>query len=109
MWQGIDEKEKMLLKKTKRLDNLLFEGQFFRALYSEELESIINEVKLITEEYNVSYYVDNDFLETLLFNPEYTRGRTVIHLAENSKAVQDYIALRKEQNEHIPNGTLSKK
>jgi hypothetical protein len=75
----------------------------------KELKSIINEVKLITGEYNVTYYVDNDFLETLLFNPEYTRGKTVIHLAENSKAVQDYKALKEEKNEHIQNGTLTKK
>ena len=75
----------------------------------KELESIIEDVKLITGEYSVTYFVDHDFLETLLFNPEYTRGKIVIHLAENLKAVQDYKALREEKNKHVKNGTLTKK
>jgi hypothetical protein len=75
----------------------------------KELERIIDDVKLITAEYNITYYVDHDFIETLLFNPDYTRGKIVIHLSENQQTVNEYKALKNEKINHAKNGTLTKK
>lgn len=44
-------------------------------LSESELSDIEEEVKLIADEYHLSMYIDDDFLETRLFNPSFTRGR----------------------------------
>ncbi len=62
------------------------------ALTGDQFEDIIREVRLITEEYNLVLHVDHDFLETKLFNPEYTRGKMVIHLAAERATIDEYEA-----------------
>jgi hypothetical protein len=63
-------------------------------LTEEEYDEVIDDTKLIAEEYGVTLHTDRDFLETLLFNPEYTRGRIVIHLADSGETVDEYLRLK---------------
>jgi hypothetical protein len=51
-------------------------------------------------------YVDDDFLETKLFDPEHTRGKRVIHIASELATIDEYEALREEKRRRIEEGTL---
>ena len=77
------------------------------ALTGDQFEDIIREVRLITEEYNLVLHVDHDFLETKLFNPEYTRGKMVIHLAAERATIDEYEALKERKRGHLEAGTLT--
>ena len=77
------------------------------ALTGDQFEDIIREVRLIAEEYNLILNVDRDFLETRLFNPEYTRGKMVIHLAAERATIDEYEALKERKRGHLEAGTLT--
>jgi len=77
------------------------------ALTEDQFEGIIQEVRLIAEEYNLVLHVDRDFLETRLFNPEYTRGKMVIHLAAERATIDEYEALKERRRGHLEAGTLT--
>ena len=77
------------------------------ALTEDQLERIIQEVRLIAEEYNLVLHVDRDFLETRLFNPEYTRGKIVIHMAADIVTIDEYEALKAMRGGHLEAGTLT--
>jgi hypothetical protein len=77
------------------------------ALTEEQFEDIKREVRLIAEEYNLVLHVDRDFLETRLFNPEYTRGKIVIHLAAERTTVDEYESLKERKRRHLEAGTLT--
>ena len=66
-------------------------------LTEEEYENLINDARDIAKEYNVVLHTDRNFLETLLFNPEYTRNKTVIHLAESQETVDEYLQLKERK------------
>jgi hypothetical protein len=51
--------------------------------------------------------VDRDFLETRLFNPGYTRGKMVIHLAAERATIDEYEALKERKRGHLEAGTLT--
>ena len=51
--------------------------------------------------------MDRDFLETRLFNPEYTRGKMVIHLAAEGATIDEYEALKERRRGHLEAGTLT--
>ena len=77
------------------------------ALTEDQFERIIQEVRLIAEEYNLVLHVDRDFLETRLFNPEYTKGKMVIHLAAEGATIDEYEALKERRRGHLEAGTLT--
>jgi hypothetical protein len=77
------------------------------ALTEDQFEDIIHEVRLIAEEYNLVLHVDRDFLETRLFNPEYTRGKIVIHLAAEKATIDEYESLKERKRRHLESGTLT--
>ena len=77
------------------------------ALTEDQFEGIIQEVRLIAEEYNLVLHVDRDFLETRLFNQEYTRGKMVIHLAAEGATIEEYEALKEMRRGHLEAGTLT--
>ena len=77
------------------------------ALTEDQFERIIQEVRLIAEEYNLVLHVDRDFLETRLLNPEYTRGKMVIHLAAERATIDEYEALKERKRGHLEAGTLT--
>jgi hypothetical protein len=51
--------------------------------------------------------VDDDFLETRLFDPEHTRGKRVIHIASEQATIDEYKALREEKRRCAEEGTLT--
>jgi hypothetical protein len=77
-------------------------------LTETEYESVIDDTRLIAEEYGVKLYTDRDFLETLLFNPEYTRGRTVIHLADSRETLDEYLRLKERKRRLEESGELTR-
>jgi hypothetical protein len=74
----------------------------------EEFKNIIDEIKTIAHEFRVTIYVDRDFLETLLFDPDYTRDKIVIHIAENQRVIDEYLALKRKKKLHESRGTLTR-
>lgn len=76
-------------------------------LSREGLNDIYDDVKLIAEEFNLKLYVDDDFLTTKLFNPDYTKNKLVIHIAAEKKTINMYKALREKKRIHIRNVTLT--
>jgi len=77
-------------------------------LTEEEYENIIDDTRLIAEEYGVTLHTDRDFLETLLFNPEYTRGRIVIHLADSGETLDEYLRLKERKRRLEDSGQLTR-
>ena len=77
-------------------------------LTEEEYESLIDDLRDIAKEYNVVLHTDRNFLETLLFNPEYTRNKTVIHLAESQKTVDEYLRLKERKRWLEESGELTR-
>jgi len=76
-------------------------------LTKEQLEAIMDDVRLIAEEYGVVLYVDHAFLTTRLFNPLFTRGRIVIHIAAEQSVIDEYKALKDLKQRHVEAGTLT--
>jgi hypothetical protein len=75
---------------------------------SEDLyDEIIDRVHILAKEYGTVLYIDDDFLETKLFNPDYTRGKRVIHIARDKETVNAYKALRERKKRHMAEGTLT--
>jgi hypothetical protein len=77
-------------------------------LTEEEYESVIDDTRLIADEYGVTLHTDRDFLETLLFNPEYTRGRIVIHLADSGETLDEYLRLKERKRRLKEAGELTR-
>jgi len=73
----------------------------------EQLDSIIDQVRLIAREYDLVLDVDNNFLTTKLFNPAYTRGKRVIHMAAEQATIDEYKALKDFKRRHVEAGTLT--
>ncbi|MBD3207088.1 hypothetical protein GF319_12200 [Candidatus Bathyarchaeota archaeon] len=77
-------------------------------LDEEEYNEIINDTKIIAEEYGVFTFTDKDFLETLLFNPEYTRDKIVIHLADSAETLEEYLELKERKKVLEDSGKLNR-
>ncbi len=77
-------------------------------LTEDEYDAVIDDTRLIAEEYGVTLHTDRDFLETLLFNPEYTRGRTVIHLADSGETLDEYLRLKERKRRLEESGELTR-
>jgi len=77
-------------------------------LTEEEYMGVIDDTRLIAEEYGVKLHTDRGFLETLLFNPEYTRGRIVIHLADSRETLDEYLRLKEQKRKLEESGELTR-
>ncbi len=73
----------------------------------EEFDAIWEDVRLIAEEYGLTLDVDNDFLTTRLFNPEYTRGKWVIHMVTEQAALDEYRRLKELKRLSLEEGPLT--
>ena len=73
----------------------------------EQYDVIIDRVRILAREYGAVLYVDDDFLETKLFNPEYTRGKRVIHIARDQETVEAYKALKDRKSRHLAEDSLT--
>jgi hypothetical protein len=59
-----------------------------------QFDAIWDDVRLIAEEYGLILDVDDDFLVTRLFNPEFTRGKRVIHMVAEQGTIDEYRRLK---------------
>lgn len=73
----------------------------------EQYDSIKEDTRLIAEENHSKLYVDEDFLETLLFPAEYTTGKIVIHIYKDQKNNDEYLALKEKKKNHEVAGTYT--
>ena len=73
----------------------------------EEFDAIWEDVRLIAEEYGLTLDVDDDFLTTRLFNPEYTRGKRVIHMVTEQAALDEYRRLKELKRLSLEAGHLT--
>ena len=60
----------------------------------EEYSRLKAAIRLIVDEYNVHILVDEDFLTTKLFNPVFTEGKVVVHMAKDTSTLDRYRALK---------------
>jgi hypothetical protein len=73
-------------------------------LTPEEYERLKEPIMLIAKENEVQLYIDDNFLETRLFNPYYTRGKFVIHIAKNPEVFKEYLKLKEINTKHANEG-----
>ncbi len=60
----------------------------------EEYDKLKAPIRLVADEYNVHLLVDGDFLTTKLFNPAFTEGKVVVHMAKDASTLDRYKALK---------------
>jgi hypothetical protein len=77
------------------------------ALTVEQFNAIWDDVTLIAEEFDLVLDVDDDFLNTRLFNPEYTKGKRVIHLAAERATLDEYRRLKELRKRCLEEGALT--
>jgi len=73
----------------------------------EEFDAIWDDVKLIAEEFKLILDIDDDFLTTRLFNPEYTRGKRVIHISAVQETHEEYKRLKELKRRSLEEGPLT--
>ncbi len=77
-------------------------------LTEDEYMDVIDDTRLIADEYGVTLHTDRGFLETLLFNPEFIRGRIVIHLADSKETLEEYLRLKERKRRLEETGKLTR-
>jgi hypothetical protein len=75
-------------------------------LTPEEYERLKEPIRLIANENEVQLHIDESFLETRLFNPDYTRGKIVVHIAKNPAVFEEYLKLKEFNRKHTQEGIL---
>ena len=73
----------------------------------EQFDSVIEDAREIAAKRDLILYVDDDFLETILFDHEPIRGKTVIHIVADQATVDEYLGLKEKKRGHAEVGTLT--
>ena len=73
----------------------------------EQFDSVIEDIREIAGKRNLVLYVDDEFLETVLFDHEPIRGKTVIHIVAEQATVDEYLGLKEKKRMHAEAGTLT--
>ncbi len=73
----------------------------------EQFDSVIEDIREIAAKRDLILYVDDDFLETILFDHEPIRGKTVIHIVAEQATVDEYLGLKEKKERHREAGTLN--
>jgi hypothetical protein len=73
----------------------------------EQFDSVIEDIREIAAKRDLILYVDDDFLETILFDHEPIRGKTVIHIVADQATVDEYLGLKEKKRRHAEAGTLT--
>ena len=73
----------------------------------EQFDSVIEEIREIAGNRGLVIHVDDDFLETVLFDHGPIRGKTVIHIAAEQATVDEYNGLKERKRAHEEAGTLT--
>lgn len=74
----------------------------------EELEVMLAVTQMAADEYDLPIYVEKDFLTTLLFDENLTKGKSVIFIARNQNVLEEYFALKELKRKAIEEGLLEK-
>ncbi len=77
------------------------------ALTLGEFDIIWTDVKKIANEFGLKLMIDDDFMTTRLFNPEYTIGKRVIHIAVDQKTLDEYQSLKELKRRSIEKQSLT--
>jgi hypothetical protein len=72
----------------------------------EEYDRLKVPIRLVADEYNVHLLVDEDFLITKLFNPAFTKGKVVVHMAKDASTLDRYKALKEIKARKMREGKL---
>jgi hypothetical protein len=73
----------------------------------EEYDRLKAPIRLVADEYNLHLLVDEDFLTTKLFNPAFTEGKVVVHMAKNISTLDRYRALKELKARKRREGNLA--
>ena len=73
----------------------------------EQFDSVIEDIREIAAKRDLILHVDDDFLETILFDHEPIRGKTVIHIVAEQATVDEYLGLKEKKRGHAEAGTLT--
>jgi hypothetical protein len=77
------------------------------AMTEDQLGEVMNDILLIADEYDLKLHFDHSFLETRLFNPEYTRGKIVVQIAAEQETIKEYLGLKEYKRKHKEAGILT--
>ena len=72
-----------------------------------QFDSVIEDAQEIAANRDLILHVDDDFLETILFDHEPIRGKTVIHIVSEQAIVDEYLGLKEKKRRHAEAGTLT--
>ena len=72
----------------------------------EQFDSVIEDAREIAAKRDLILRVDDDFRETILFDHELLRGKTVIHIVGEQATVDEYLGL-KEKRRYGEAGSLT--
>jgi hypothetical protein len=73
----------------------------------EQFDSVIDDIREIAGNRGLILHVDDEFLETVLFDHEPIRGKTVIHVVAEQATVDEYNGLKEKKRRHSEVGTLT--
>ena len=73
----------------------------------EQFDSVIDEIREIAGNRGLILHVDDEFLETVLFDHEPIRGKTVIHIVAEQSTVDEYNGLKEKKRAREEAGTLT--
>lgn len=73
----------------------------------EQFDSVIEDIREIATKRDLILHVDDEFLETILFDHEPIRGKTVIHIVAEQATVDEYLGLKEKKQKHREAGTLN--
>ena len=60
----------------------------------EEYDRLKAPIRIMADEYDIHLLVDEDFLTTKLFNPAFTEGKVVVHMAKDASTLDRYKTLK---------------
>ncbi len=73
----------------------------------EQFDSVIDDIREIAANRGLILHVDDEFLETILFDHEPIKGKTVIHIVAKQATVDEYLGLKEKKRMHAEAGTLT--
>jgi hypothetical protein len=73
----------------------------------EQFDSVIDGIREIAAKRGLILHVDDEFLETVLFDHGPIRGKTVIHIVREQATVDEYNGLKEKKRRHRKAGTLN--
>jgi len=73
----------------------------------EQFDTVIENIREVAAKRDLILHVDDEFLETVLFDHEPIRGKTVIHIVAEQATVDEYNGLKEKKRRHRDSGTLT--